>query len=102
METIETRLNEVAQIAVRLEQQTGCPAQLMIAYAWLITNGAPYQAAWEQYQKNRDLQSLISEVASVYATDQKYARLASTVVGQENVALAIGAARQEKSTDATA
>jgi hypothetical protein len=30
METLETRLNEVARIAVRLEQETGCPAQLLI------------------------------------------------------------------------
>ena len=35
METLETRLNEVARIAVRLEQETGCPAQLMIAQ-WAI------------------------------------------------------------------
>jgi hypothetical protein len=36
-------------------------------YAWLITNGAPYRAAWEQYQKARDLPSLIAAVARVYA-----------------------------------
>ena len=35
METLETRLNEVARIAVRLEQETGCPAQLLIAQ-WAI------------------------------------------------------------------
>ena len=35
METLETRLTEVARIAARLEQQTGCPAQLMIAQ-WAI------------------------------------------------------------------
>ena len=35
MENLETRLNEVARIAVRLEQQTGCPAQLLIAQ-WAI------------------------------------------------------------------
>jgi flagellar protein FlgJ len=39
METLETRLNEVARIAVRLEQQTGCPAQLLIAQ-WAI------ESAW--------------------------------------------------------
>jgi hypothetical protein len=39
METLETRLNEVARIAVRLEQKTGCPAQLMIAQ-WAI------ESAW--------------------------------------------------------
>ena len=27
-------------------------------YAWLITYGAPYCAAWEQYQKARDLPAL--------------------------------------------
>ena len=108
MENLETRLNEVARIAVRLEQETGCPAQLLIVqwaieskwgerpvgganyfgvkraarhtkwctittrevvngkslvedlefadydsledscrdYAWLITSGSPYHAAW--------------------------------------------------------
>lgn len=35
MENLETRLNEVARIAVRLEHETGCPAQLMIAQ-WAI------------------------------------------------------------------
>jgi flagellum-specific peptidoglycan hydrolase FlgJ len=35
METLETRLNEVARIAVRLDQETGCPAQLLIAQ-WAI------------------------------------------------------------------
>jgi flagellum-specific peptidoglycan hydrolase FlgJ len=35
MGKLETRLNEVARIAVRLEQETGCPAQLMIAQ-WAI------------------------------------------------------------------
>jgi flagellum-specific peptidoglycan hydrolase FlgJ len=35
METLETRIDEVARVAVRLEQETGCPAQLMIAQ-WAI------------------------------------------------------------------
>jgi len=39
MENLETRLNEVARIAVRLDQETGCPAQLMIAQ-WAI------ESAW--------------------------------------------------------
>lgn len=117
MENLETRLNEVARIAVRLEQETGCAAQLMIAqwaiesawgakpvghanyfgmkkadrytrcrpvparevingksvieelefadhdsledscrdYAWLITHGAPYRLAWQQYHSVHDL-----------------------------------------------
>ena len=39
MESVETRLNEVARIAVRLEQETGCPVRLMIAQ-WAI------ESAW--------------------------------------------------------
>jgi len=131
VETLETRLNEVARIAVRLEQETGCPARLMIAqwaieskwgekpvgranyfgvkraarhtkwctvgtrevvngkpivqdlefadydslddscrdYAWLITHGSPYQAAWSQYRHDQDLHALTAAVARVYATD---------------------------------
>jgi flagellum-specific peptidoglycan hydrolase FlgJ len=151
MDNLETRLNEVARIAVRLEQKTGCPAQLLIAqwaieskwgekpvghanyfgiklaarhslscmvatrevingksvvenlefadydsledscrdYAWLITNGNPYRAAWDQYQHDRDLPSLIAAVARVYATDPGYAHLATLIAGQTNVEQAI-------------
>ena len=164
METLETRLNEVARIAVRLEQQTACPAQLLIAqwaieskwgekpvghanyfgvkraarhtqwcavetrevvngsslienlefadydsladscrdYAWLITQGAPYHAAWARYQADRDLHTLIVAVAGTYATDPNYARLAATVAGQANVAQAIAEALHEAPTNATA
>jgi flagellum-specific peptidoglycan hydrolase FlgJ len=58
-------------------------------YAWLITNGAPYRAAWEQYQKAPDLPSLIAAVARVYATDPGYAHLATLIAGQANVEHAI-------------
>ena len=149
------RLAEVAGIAVRLEVETGCPAQLLIAqwalesqwgaepagvanyfgmkkasrhekcctvttyeviagkrieqnlqfadydsleascrdYAWLITHGAPYHAAWERYQRNRDLPALIAAVAGTYATDPNYKALAMTMAGQANVATAINSAR---------
>ena len=151
METLETRLNEVARIAVRLEQETGCPAQLMIAqwalesawgakpvgqanyfgikkadrhtkcctvptrevingksvlenlefadydsledscrdYAWLITHGAPYSAAWQRYQENRDIGMLIREMARFYATDQNYASVVLAISCQANVLRAI-------------
>ena len=163
MEALETRLNDVARIAVRLEQQTACPAQLLIAqwaieskwgekpvghanyfgvkraarhtqwctvatrevvngksvienlefadydsladscrdYAWLITQGAPYHAAWEQYQKDRDPPALIAAVARVYATDPKYAHLATAIGGQTNVKQAISQASQEGTPNAT-
>ena len=152
------RLAKVAGIAARLEAETGCPAQLLIAqwaleskwgekpagkanyfgikkasrhqqcctvitrevvrgksvvqklqfadydsleescrdYAWLITHGAPYRAAWQRYQRDRDLHALIAAVAGVYATDPQYARLAGEIAGQTNVAAAIGAAREER------
>jgi flagellar protein FlgJ len=157
MDDRQSRLSEVARIAIALEAQTGCPAQLMIAqwaleskwgaqpvghanyfgvkmaarhalcctvtthevvdgervkmdlafadyrsleesckdYAWLITEGAPYKAAWEQYQRNRDIHELIAGVASRYATDPSYAHLAAVIAGQANVQQAIAAARQE-------
>ena len=164
MDDRQARLQQVAHIAVALEAQTGCPAQLLIAqwaleskwgerpvgrfncfgikraarhslwctvathevvsgksvvqdlefadydslddsckdYAWLITQGAPYRQAWEQYQKDRDLHALIAAVAGKYATDPQYAFLVATIAGQSNVAQAIALARQEGSTNAEA
>jgi flagellum-specific peptidoglycan hydrolase FlgJ len=157
MEDREARLGEVARIAVAIEAQTGCPAQLLIAqwalesqwgakpvgnanyfgvkraarhqkcctvtthevvngksvvenlqfadynsiedscrdYAWLITQGAPYRAAWQRYQNDHDLHALIAAVAGTYATDPNYTHLAATIAGQTNVAQAIAAAHQE-------
>jgi flagellum-specific peptidoglycan hydrolase FlgJ len=152
-----TRLSEVAHIAVPLEKQTACPAQLMIAqwaveslwgakpagranyfgikkaerhtmcctvttheviggvskimalefadypsladscadYAWLITQGGPYKDAWVKYETTRDLHALIAAVAATYATAPSYAAMVSQIAGQQNVADAIAAARQE-------
>lgn len=70
-------------------------------YAWLITKGGPYHAAWEQYRKDRDLRALVDAVAQAYATDRGYAHLAAAISGQTNVAQAIDEARQEASTKAT-
>jgi len=66
-------------------------------YVWLITCGAPYHAAWQQYLNNRDLHTLIAAVARVYATDSGYEQLVATIAGQENVAQAIAEARREVS-----
>jgi flagellar protein FlgJ len=63
-------------------------------YAWLITNGAPYRAAWLQYLNDRDLHTLIAAVARVYATDPNYARLVAAIASQENVAQALAEARR--------
>ena len=65
-------------------------------YAWLVTQGAPYRAAWERYQSGHDLPALIAAIASAYATDPNYACLASVIAGQINVAQAIAEARLEE------
>ena len=64
-------------------------------YAWLITNGEPYRAAWERYRNGRDLNTLIAAVAQVYATDPNYARLVAVIAGQTDVAQAIAEGRTE-------
>lgn len=61
-------------------------------YAWLITNGAPYQAAWQQFKSDHDLTELITAVARVYSTDPGYAHLAAAIAGQANVTQALAAA----------
>jgi flagellar protein FlgJ len=66
-------------------------------YAWLIANGAPYRAAWEQYRQDHDLGALIASVARVYATDPGYAHLAEAIAIQTNVTQAIAQASQERS-----
>jgi flagellum-specific peptidoglycan hydrolase FlgJ len=71
-------------------------------YAWLITHGAPYHAAWGRYQGDKDLHALIAAVAGTYATDPNYAHLAAAIAGQTNVVQAIAEARQEVTTNATA
>ena len=162
MDDRNARLQEVARIAVALQAQTGCPAQLMIAqwavesqwgakpaghanyfgikmaerhklcctvttrevihgeskmmdlsfadypsladsckdYAWLITQGGPYKAAWSKYHAGHDLHGLIAAVAGTYATDPHYATMVSLIACQENVGQAIVAARQEANHDA--
>lgn len=63
-------------------------------YAWLITNGEPYRAAWQGYLADRDLYDLIEGVARVYATDPGYCALLTTIAHQRNVRDAVAKARQ--------
>ena len=56
----------------------------------------PYCAAWEQYQKVRDLPLLIAAVAQVYATDPSYAHLATAIADQTNVKHVVACARREE------
>ena len=71
-------------------------------YAWLITHGAPYRAAWQAYQASHDLRALIDGVAKVYSTNPAYAGLVGLIASQTNVAQAVAAARQEVGHVATA
>lgn len=48
-------------------------------YAWLITHGAPYRAACQAYQANRNLRALIAAVAGKYATDPSYRNLITAI-----------------------
>jgi flagellum-specific peptidoglycan hydrolase FlgJ len=63
-------------------------------YAMLITEGAPYQAAWHNYLKTRDLNALITAVSAKYASDPSYAKLVLEISGQVNVMGAMKAARE--------
>ena len=65
-------------------------------YAWLITKGAPYRAAWVQYQNGHDLGTLIASVARVYATDPNYAHLAAVIAVQTNVTQALACVGREE------
>jgi flagellum-specific peptidoglycan hydrolase FlgJ len=65
-------------------------------YAWLITRGEPYRAAWERYQKDHDLHALITAVASKYASDPAYARLVTEIADQMKVEQSLGTSRQEE------
>jgi len=62
-------------------------------YAWLLTNGTPYQAAWKQFQKNKDVAQFVAGIAQAYSTSPSYAQLVNTIAGQANVTSAIAAAR---------
>ena len=69
----------------------------MPGHAWLITQGAPYRAAWERYRNDHNLDALIAGVAGTYATDPAYRDLVTEIARQANVAQAIARARQEGS-----
>ena len=69
-------------------------------YAWLITRGSPYHAAWQRYQQEKNIAELISGVTRTYATAPQYAELAEEIATQSNVAKAITGASAAPSTSA--
>jgi flagellum-specific peptidoglycan hydrolase FlgJ len=67
------------------------PLEACRAYAHLISTGWKYAAAWAVYLRTQDVDALISQVASVYASDPNYANLVKTIAHQANVSEAIHA-----------
>jgi flagellum-specific peptidoglycan hydrolase FlgJ len=62
-------------------------------HASLITRGKPYAQAWAHYKISHDLQTLILEVARVYATDPNYANILLRILAMPDVQKAIAQAR---------
>lgn len=64
-------------------------------YAVLLSSGAPYRRAWEQFQKDKNADQLLRNIAKTYATDPQYERLASQIAVQREVVDALSAARKQ-------
>lgn len=71
-------------------------------YAWLISQGKPYRAAWNTYQAEAlkygtlvAIPALILNVAKVYATSKEYGELVLKIAFQKNVMAAIQKAKLE-------
>ena len=63
MEDREQRLKEVAAIAVALEAQTGCPAQLLIAQWALESEWGAKPAGHANYLRDQEEQTATSSAA---------------------------------------
>ncbi len=63
-------------------------------YAWLVSNGKPYAAAWAAYLAKRDVGAFIDGIAVAYSTSAAYSALVKQIAGQDNVRLAISKARE--------
>jgi len=61
-------------------------------YAWLITHGKPYHAAWREYMDFKDVDKLIKGIAHVYATAPAYAELVHQLAFQAEVTQVISLA----------
>jgi flagellum-specific peptidoglycan hydrolase FlgJ len=68
-------------------------ADSFIEHARLITEGKPYADAWQQYEQDRDLDSLIGNIARRYATDPNYTALVLQLAHGPHVTVAIQTVR---------
>jgi peptidoglycan hydrolase FlgJ len=64
-------------------------------HADLLTGGKPYRSAWAQYLKTKDLQTLICQIAPIYATDPNYSKLLSQLIVMPEVKAALESSRRD-------
>jgi flagellar protein FlgJ len=62
-------------------------------HAALFTTGAAYAAVWAEYLKTRDTQTLIRQVAPIYATDPAYASKLLQVIAMQEVSTCLADCR---------
>ena len=62
-------------------------------HARLITEGKSYAKAWASYLGSRDLQALIADLATIYATDPAYADKLRSILAMAQVETALALAR---------
>ena len=67
-------------------------------YAWLITDGEPYQQAWRRYLADKNVAALVTSVARVYATAPQYAELAREISDEPKVKQALSNASEPVAT----
>jgi flagellum-specific peptidoglycan hydrolase FlgJ len=64
------------------------------AHGLLIATGAPYGAAFEQWEKDHDLPALITGIARHYATDPHYAEELLGIIRMPVVVAALATMRK--------
>lgn len=62
-------------------------------HADLLTRGKPYASAWTRYLKTKDRQTLIRQIAPVYATDPDYSKILLQIIVMPEVKAALGSCR---------
>ncbi len=63
-------------------------------HAALLTSATPYLGAWFEYRRAPKLETLIRQIAPVYATDPQYAENLLHIVAMPEVAQCLAAARK--------
>jgi flagellum-specific peptidoglycan hydrolase FlgJ len=70
-------------------------------YVWLIQHGSPYASAWSQYQKDKNVARLITNISKPYATNPVYAKTLLGIAGSWTLNGALDSARSRMAVTAT-